>query len=128
MFMIIIMHFTQPSARPPSTVSRWYKILLHDSSLGQRGTSTSPPCLPPHAGSLLDLEFIEKFYCSTYIYMPSRPLKSADGALLVPPRSEFVTKVAFARAPTFWISLPKSQASFKCLFKTFLFVEAFGNV
>ena len=70
-------------------------------------------------------------------YVPSRPLRSADGALLVTLRSRLVTKgdQAFAiRAPTLWNSLPaelrhtNSLASLKSLLKTFLFVKAFGNV
>ena len=69
--------------------------------------------------------------------MPSQLLRSADGALLVTPRSRFVTKGdrAFAiSAPTLWNFLPtelrhtKSLASFKTLLKTFFFVKAFGNV
>lgn len=39
---IITMRFIQVSATAPSTLSS-YKILLHNSSVGLRDTSTSPP-------------------------------------------------------------------------------------
>ena len=70
-------------------------------------------------------------------YVPSWPLRSVDGALLVTPRSRLVTKGdwAFAiKALTLWNSLPAELrhtdllTSLKSLLKTFLFVKAFGNV
>lgn len=52
------MHITLVSARDPSTVSGRYKMLLHDSSLGLRGMSTSTLCVPPYTGSLLVLKML----------------------------------------------------------------------
>ena len=69
-------------------------------------------------------------------HIPSRHLRSADKALLVPPKTKLVTegdRAFAARAPLLWNQLPleirqsTSVSTFKRLLKTYYYKKAFLN-
>lgn len=76
-----------------------------------------------------DLNGLASKYISDLLtwYVPSWPLRSAHGALLVTARSQLVTNgdQAFAIGVS---TLCNSSSSFKSLLKSFLYVQAFWDV